>query len=346
MAHFVRRLVENEDDVVGLHTFLGGVNSLTEMVRRVFHSLLNESVDKSWNEKIKQFFGDHIKKVGLFGISLEFDASEKDLEDAVNNFASALRKIVEQLKEEKKRGLFLILDDINGLASSAEFAHWIKSLVDEVATSDKPLPLCLLIVGLDERRQALISHQPSLARVFDPIEINAWTKEETKTFFGNSFVKMGIDIEENVLDVLATFSGGLPVLAHEIGDAVFKVDHDKHIDTNDTTRGIINAAEIVGRKHLEPKVFQAICSKKYRTILRKVATGPFGNEFQRSKVLGHLNKGEQKVFDNFLNRMTELGVIVRSSEKGRGWYRFDNLLHYTYFNMEASRAEKGRKVVE
>jgi len=60
----------------------------------------------------------------------------------------------------------LIFDDINGLASSAQFANWFKSLVDELATSSKPLPLSLALVGLSERRQQLIAVQPSLDRVF------------------------------------------------------------------------------------------------------------------------------------------------------------------------------------
>ena len=42
----------------------------------------------------------------------------------------------------------LVLDDINGLARSDEFANWLKSFVDTVATAKKPLPLFLLLVGL------------------------------------------------------------------------------------------------------------------------------------------------------------------------------------------------------
>ena len=34
-----------------------------------------------------------------------------------------------------RRALFLILDDINDLAGSEEFANWLKSMVDEIATS-------------------------------------------------------------------------------------------------------------------------------------------------------------------------------------------------------------------
>lgn len=342
LASFVRSLVERDSQVLGLHTFLGGVQTLEEMVRRIFDRLLKESVDKTWHEKVKGFFGNHIRQVGLFGISVEFGASNRDLRRMAHDFAPALRSLAERLADEKK-GILLILDDLNGLATSVDFANWLKSLVDEIATSKDPLPLCLILVGLEERRQSLVSLQPSLARVFDLVEIKPWDEEETRTFYKNSFSAIGVTVVEEAIDLLAHYTGGLPVLAHEIGDAVFKGDEDDLIDRKDAIRGIRNAAEIVGRKHLEPQIFGAIRSPRYRTILTTLAKETPLFEFRRSEIRGRLSKDEAKVLDNFLRRMTELGVLVRSPEKGAGCYRFSNLLHYTYFWIEAERAQASRE---
>jgi len=341
LASFVKYLVEKDLRVLGLHTFLGGVTTLTETVRRIFDGLLKESLDKAWFTRVTELFGHHIRQVGLFGVTLQFTASPKDLEQLVSNMAPSLYQLTEKLGHDRK-GLFLILDDINGLSGSAEFANWLKSLLDEIATARKPLPLCLLLVGLEERRQSLVSLHPSLARVFELIEIRPWSNEETRFFYENAFARAGLPIDEEALDMLALYAGGLPVLAHEIGDAVFKADQDNHVDRHDALRGITNAAEIVGRKHLEPQVFRAIRSTRYRTILRKVAREPFETGFRRSKLRARLSGAEAKVFDNFLRRMTELGVIVRDHEKGPGCYRFRNLLHYLYFRLEAERARKSR----
>lgn len=334
LASFVRFLSERDHQVLGLHTFLGGVTSLEEMVRRVFDRLLKESVGKSWHGKIKQFFGNRIREVGLFGISMEFEAATQDLKRMVHDFAPALRNLVEQVKDEKK-GIFLILDDINGLASSTDFANWLKSLVDEIATSQQPLPLCLLLVGLEERRQALVGLQPSLARVFDLIEIRVWSKEETATFYKNAFSSVGIEVEDPAVELLVRYAGGLPVLAHEIGDAAFTLDNDGRIDRDDAIQAVIAAADIIGRKHLEPQVFRAIRSTRYRSILRNLARGPFEPTFQRSEVRKRLSGDEVSVFDNFLRRMEKLDVLARDTERGAGAYRFRNLLHYLYFMMEA-----------
>lgn len=342
LASFVRFLAERDNQVLGMHTFLGGVTSLEEMIRRVFDRLLKESLGTSWYHKVREFFGNRIREIGLFGVSVEFEAAAQDLRRMVHDFAPALRKLMDRLKEEKK-GIFLILDDINGLAGSQEFANWLKSLVDEIATGREPLPLCLLAVGLEERRQSLIELQPSIARVFDLVDIQAWGSDETAMFYQNAFTQVGMSIEEDALGILVRYAGGLPVLAHEIGDAVFKVDRDGRIYRDDAINGIMSAADIIGRKHLEPQVFQAIRSPRYRTILRKIAKAPFEVRFERGRVLRGLSGDEVKVFDNFLRRMKQLGVVNSDPERGPGAYRFANLLHYLYFFLEAQRGKNSRE---
>jgi hypothetical protein len=336
LASFVRRLVERKR-FLGLHTFLGGVSSLDEMVRRVFDRLLKESIETPWYDKVRKFFGENIREVGLFGISVAFGAPETDLRRLAHDFAPALRNLMNRLKDDKE-GILLILDDINGLASSEEFANWLKSLIDEIATTPERLPLCLALVGLEERRQSLVALQPSLARVFPIIDIRAWSNEETKEFYEKAFSSVGMTVDQDALNLLARFTGGLPVLGHEIGDAAFALDADSNIDLRDAESAVIAAADIVGRKHLQPRVFQAIRSATYRRILRKVAS-EMGYEFQRSQVLRGLPKDQQRVFDNFLRKMRELGVVTPHREKGAGAYRFCNHLHYLYFTIEARRAQ-------
>ena len=73
LASFVRHLSEHESQVAGCHVFLGGVEDLNEMLRRTFDRLLTESMDKPWHEQIRNFFGNHVRQVGLFGITLELN---------------------------------------------------------------------------------------------------------------------------------------------------------------------------------------------------------------------------------------------------------------------------------
>lgn len=219
LAKYMRELAEKNHELLGLHVFLGGVSELEEMVKKVFDRLVKDSIDRPWYEKIKRFLGNHIQQVGLFGVTVEFSADKQDLAKAVNDFAPALHRLIEELAGQKK-GLLLILDDINGLASSRAFANWLKSLVDEIAVGKEQLPLCLILVGLEERRRELIKSQESLARVFNLIELPTWTQEETAAFYQKAFASINLNYEAEAISWMAELSGGLPTVCHEIGDAV------------------------------------------------------------------------------------------------------------------------------
>lgn len=340
LVSFVRHLTEREERVAGAHVFLGGVASLSETVRRIFDRLLKDSVEKPWHQKVRELFGRYVKQVGLFGISIELEVPEADLQNLVNGFAAHVRKLLDQLKADRS-ALLLILDDINGLAGSAEFANWLKSLVDEIATSGNSVSACVLVVGLEERRQQLIRLQPSLARVFDLIEIKPWSDAETRDFFRKAFEGAGVKVEPAALETMVKFSGGLPVLAHEIGDAVWRIASGQVVKAQEARAGVLEAAEILGKKLLEPQVLRAIRSQRYRSILRKLAP-TLGPSFRRADLLKALSADERKVCDNFLNRMRKLNVIIPDLEGGPGSYRFSNQLHALYFTIEAHRAKEQR----
>ena len=99
LASFVRFLGERDHQVLGLHTFLGGVSSVEEMVRKVFDRLLKESIGTNWHGKVREFFGNNIREVGLFGVSVEFTVSGRDLARMVHDFVPAMRRLVERLKD-------------------------------------------------------------------------------------------------------------------------------------------------------------------------------------------------------------------------------------------------------
>lgn len=336
LASFVRHLSEQESQVAGCHVFLGGVHDLKEMLRRTFNRVLKESMDKPWHGQIREFFGNHVRKVGLFGVSLELDLKDRDLATVTHDFVPTVRRLMDRLKDHKE-ALFLILDDINGLAGSEEFANWLKSMVDEIATSRSTVPLCVLVVGLEERRQELVSKQPSLARVFELIEISPWSTEEVTEFYRTSFGSAGATIRDADVDRIARFTGGLPVLAHEIGDAVWREARRPEIRSREVSAGIWTAAEVIGRKLLEPRIFGAIRSERYRSILQKMSDEP-RMRIRRSELLGRLTGDEKRVMDNFLRRMKDLGAL--ETDPGvRGGYRFPNLLHMLYFWMESHRTD-------
>lgn len=341
LASFVRYYIATQMNILGIHVFLGRVNSLEEMVRHVFDQILKEIKAEAWFKDVAKFFGKHIKEIGLFGISVTFTPPEQELRELVKQFPEALNNLLKKVKEQKK-GLFLALDDINGLAEKKEFANWYKSFVDEVATHYKDFPVFIMLIGLPEKRDHLSEIQPSLMRIFRVVEIEKLSNEEVGTFLSTAFTKAGLEVKAEAKELMVKYSSGLPLLMHEIGDATFWEDRDGTVDKEDAIKGILTAAEKVGQKYLDPKVYRAIRSERYRSILRKLGEIPISRNFTKKAVEAKLNESEKKVFHNFLKRIKELGVIEVDIEKERGSYRFVNEIYPIYMGMESERSMRIR----
>lgn len=336
LAAYIKAIAEREHNMLSAHVMLGGANTVDELVRRVFESVMHESKEKKWYDSVKDFFGKTVRNVDLFGIKFTFAPEQDQLTALTRNFAQALLQLTGRLASEKRAvGFMLILDNINGLAESKPFADWIKSLIDDIAINCQ-MPLCILLVGTDERRQSLIELNPSLARSFDMFNIRPWTDGDTAKFFTEAFGSVGVTIDKGAMQVMVRYAGGMPSVAHEIGDAALREDADKKIDVHDATRGIVSAAEVVGQKYIRHQVLNAIKSKKYKTILQDlVGAHATDLKFERSELMTMLPHDEVGV-DNFLRRMKELGVIVADDDEGVGCYKFSSYILATYVFMTAN----------
>ena len=344
LAQFVKELCQKDCNMLGVHTHLGGVTTVDELVRRVFDQLLKEAHTQTWFSKIKGFFGNYIEDVGLFGVSVKFAPPKDQLDGVVRDFPAALRNVYEALKDEKQ-GLLVILDDLNGLADQLDFANWYKSFVDQTATRGMHVPVLFVLCGLRERRYSLVELQPSLMRVFHIADVERLSDEEVDRFFLEAFHNVGIQLSPKEgetngltpLEIMVESCSGMPTLMQEVGNAVYAADDDGIVDGKDALEGIRKAAEEVGQKYLDPIVYRAIRSPRYRAILDKTAQS-FAGEFDKQHMETLLNEDEKRVFDNFLRKMTQLDVIEANRDSGRGAYRFVNSLFLTYVRMQSNAA--------
>jgi hypothetical protein len=334
LAAYVKSYAEQAHNMVGAHVLLGGANTVDEMVRRIFEAILHESRDKKWYDGIKHFFGQTVKQADLFGLKISFSPDQTQLTTLTRNFAQALQELTRKLATDKRAvGFTLVLDNINGLAESQEFADWLKSLIDDIAIN-RQMPLCLLLVGIDERRESLIELNPSLARSFDLFRIQPWSDKEAAKFFIETYASVGVKVNDQALGIMLKYAGGLPAVAHEIGDAALRVDVDKTIDLRDAAAGVTAAAGIIGQKHIRQQVVDAIRSKKYKSILQKLANKHVTElKFERADLKSMLTQDEASSLDNFLQRMKELGVIVVDDDEGPGSYKFASYILAIYLYM-------------
>lgn len=334
LALFIRYLAEKEYSLIGSHCYLGGVRSLDEMMGVTFQKLLQDCADKSLFDKLREIFDDYIAELKLFGMGVEFTKDKSKLHTLSSNFLPALRKIYDEAKKNGKKGLILILDDLNGISDVPQFSQFLKSRVDELATSGKPLPILLILVGLPERRDELIKHQPSIARIFDVVDLPTMSQSESEEFFLSMFEQQNVKVTSDALYLMVGLSGGFPMLMHEVGDSVFWQDTDNHINESDAKQGITEAARNVGKKYIDPQISKVLRNKTYSSILWRVGKKlPLGATFKRQELLKKVPEKEQKNLDNFLRRIKKLGIVDDSEVRGE--YRFVNPLYHLYIWYEA-----------
>jgi hypothetical protein len=326
-------LLAEKETLLGAYCYMGPARSLEDVTGVIFQRLL-EGCDKSTFEKLKEVFRKYIKSVNLPFLGVEFTDDKSDLRDLVHGFTPALRHVYAEAKENGKNGLLIVMDDLNGITDLPEFAMFLKSTVDGIATSREPLPLLLILVGIPERRENLLKYQPSVARIFDIIDLPLMNEMESREFFGKTFTDESITVSNGALSLMVQLSGGYPMLMHEVGDAVFWQDTDNDIDIHDARQGIMEAARTVGKKYIDPQISKVLRSKTYSSILWRIGKKlPLGVAFKRQELLKKIPADEQKNLDNFLNRIKKLGIV--DDAEVRGEYKFVNPLFHLYVWYEA-----------
>ncbi len=334
LSRFAAAVSERASGMLPIHVFLGGATSPDEVVRRSLDRLANVARPKPWWEQLRSLFGERLTQVGLFGASVQFAPKPEELVGLTSGFGMVLAEVVEALPE-RRSGLFLILDDLNGLGESTEFATWLKSFVDTVAVDQTRLPLFVLLVGGDEVRRQLIRRHESVARFLDPVHIAPWSPEKSTRFFRRAFASAAMTIEADSVDLFTLFAGGMPVLAHELGDVAFRLGAGRTVTRREAEQALPAAAEILGRKYLEAQVLDRLRSAKYRALLGRFPEMVRAGIMRRREIRPRLPGGERRVFDNFLREMVRRGILERVPDLGPGCYRFVQDLHFLYFCVRA-----------
>jgi len=337
LACLAQELAEKEYGFVGAQALLGGSESLGEVCRRLYQALVSQLPDKRLVDKARQLFADYVESVDLFGLGVKFKRDNRSRRSLAENFLPLLGRMRRALGEEGRKGILLIADDLNGISGEARFAHFLKSTADQIAASRmRGFPWVLVLVGVPERMDDLRAQQPSVDRIFQPIELGLMDVTHAREFFGRAFESVGHSCEPEALSMMAGMAGGFPVMWHELGDAVFWEDDDLVISIEDASRGLFAAAQNVGRKYLKRPLYDELRSPAYQTILdyigRLAATQA---PIRRAEARRDLRSGEARNFDAFIRKMRDLGVL-RLVPGRRGQYAFTNLLFQFYIALQSS----------
>lgn len=329
VTDFVKDFVDYKKGMIGVYVSNKGNNSIEILTKEIIEGLINEMPPESRVKKIKKWFGKHVQSIEIKGTKVNFKVDTELSRNFKNYFQDYILEIYSEFPESRKNGILIIIDDINGLSKSREFADWYKKLADTLAVSNHyDLPVYFLLAGYPERFNALVVHEESFGSIFHFDFIDCLTDYDVTDFFKDTFSQVGMEISSEALEIMVAFSSGLPLMMQQIGESVFWTSEDNFISKKDATAGVINAAYEIGSKQIKP-ILDQIKSDKYEPILQFLVENKMNN-FKRSDIKDAMDISDN-VLSNFLSKMVELGILESTGHKNSGTYEFSNNLYYTYF---------------
>lgn len=329
LAQYCLRKAEQQYDLVPVYASLAGLKDLQGVAQAVLRGLTNAARAKEarW-QAVQSGLARFVKSITLFGVEFDVEALKQASPGFadVEGFLTLLGDVMRRLGEKAGvKGLCLVLDEINGIASQPQFAHFLKGVVDTNAFRSPSVPVMLVLCGTQERRRELIASHEPVGRIFDVVQIEPLSDRESGDFFRRAFASVGVKVDDDAIAVFVKHSAGQPRIMHLIGDQAFWRDEDGSIDAVEATTAVLHAADELGRKYVNPQIMDACRSKDYRSILAKIGRlDPTTDRFDKQHVAAGLSKDEQRKFPNFLQRMKDLNVL-RSGD-ARGEYVFNTRL--------------------
>jgi hypothetical protein len=342
IAGFTQSLAEKDYGLHGIYATLGGAKDIVDIAKVILEATLRSGAfDPKKSDIIRNWLAKYIGKQQLFGFTVNAEALKKDAPNLSTPFGMLgfLTETKKRLEDMGVKGFFLILDEINGITADPQFSHFIKGLIDTNALSKEPLPLLLMLCGVEERRREMIQKHQPIERYFDIIDIDNMTKEEMEEFFKRAFESVKMIVKPNGMVLLTHYSAGFPKIMHLVGDAAFWTDKDGVIDEGDALIAVLDAADDVGKKYVDLQVYKALRSEDYHSILHKIARmgGPTSMKFKKSEIAAGLKETEKGKLNNFLQKMKNLKAI-RSGDIA-GEYIFNNRMVRLYIWLHTSEKE-------
>lgn len=335
LARLVRSLAENDPRLFGIHAFLGTATTREDVAALTLQATLQTDIsDKSTSENIRHMLAKYVGEKNLFGFTLRLDEIRAYAPNITHGFLPFLDSINRRLSESH-RGLVLVFDEINSVARDPSFALFLKSFIDENAIRENPLPLLLIVCGTSERRLELIQGHQRIDRVFEVVRIGKLEPDQVEDFYSRSFGHLGISVDEDAMELMVRFSGGIPRIMQLIGDKAFWNSRGQDVAMNMAVAAIVNAAADLGRNFVDPHVYRALRSDSYKRILNHLSGLISAESFTRKSLLEGVGQSDRTNVDNFLNRMRRLEVI--RSINGRGTYEFRDSLTRLYVALTANQ---------
>ena len=341
VASYLMEYTKIKYNFVGVHVYNDGVHDIDNLINNIVERLLDEIKNESWGKKIINLFKDNIESVGFLGNSIRFKPdNQKIIKHIKDSFPEFLVNILNNLDD--KNGLFIIIDDINGLSKTPNFANWYKSFADTLATNFKiKIPIVMMLTSHPKVARSLYNHNPSFNRNFVYRSINSLKNFEVEEFFTKTFKSKNIDIDDDALKVMVEFSAGSPTMMQSIGDEIYWICNESCISKEIALFGIKQASIEIKKRFLLESLNDFDINTNDLNILRvlgkRFIDNPYKNYyFKFEDISTYLTKFDEEIYKNFINKALNVGIIEIKGDSLNKEFEFRNDLFPIYFSIDSS----------
>lgn len=208
IATYVQSVAARDFGLHPIYATLGGATNLSDVTAAIMEGVVKSGAsDPTKFESMKDWMARYLGGHELFGLKVNLDMLRRDAPSAASPFGllSVLEDIYKRLQDNEVKGLFIVLDEINGITKYAEFAHFIKGIVDDNAARRPPIPVLMMLCGVEDRRNEMIRQHTSVGRVFDVIDVSAMDDDEMERFFTVAFRSARIEVDPEAMNSMTFF---------------------------------------------------------------------------------------------------------------------------------------------
>ncbi|RAP43610.1 MAG: hypothetical protein BZ135_09185 [Methanosphaera sp. rholeuAM6] len=145
------------------------------------------------------------------GNTLKFKQSEKTMDVLRTHFASFLTELSQSAPE---KSFIIVIDDVNGLSQTQDFANWYKSLADTLALTDHygKTKVAFILTSYPDKLNKLHEHNPSFSRIFHHYDLPELNEDEIREFYMENFELAQIKIDNQSLYLMNYYCSGMPTM--------------------------------------------------------------------------------------------------------------------------------------
>ena len=167
---YVARVAEDEYNMFPVYINNEGTNTIDELITKLLDKLFNEFKKTNKGIEFIDSFFNRFEGISFSGVDFTFRQQPEIVVNVKDNFIEFLTDICDNL--DIYDGIFIIIDDVNGLSETPEFANWYKALFETLEFYEKYVPMAFTLVSYPAKFDQLCEQNSSFSRMFNLITID------------------------------------------------------------------------------------------------------------------------------------------------------------------------------